>query len=79
MAVRKQADQIKTSELEKALRQLQSGKAAEDVLKNLARGLTNKLLHSPTVQLRKASAEGRNDILEMAQELYQLSEPKKED
>ncbi|MEH6577258.1 MAG: glutamyl-tRNA reductase [Amphritea sp.] len=79
MAVRQQADQIKTIELEKALRQLQSGKAAEDVLNNLARGLTNKLLHSPTVQLRKASAEGRNDILEMAQELYQLSEPKKED
>lgn len=79
MAVRNQADQIRNGELEKALRQLNNGKTPEDVLNNLARGLTNKLIHSPTVQLRKASAEGRNDILEIAQTLYQLSEPKKED
>ena len=79
LAVRNQAEQVREQELEKALKQLANGKDAEAVLANLARGLTNKLLHHPTVQLRQASAEGRTEMLELAQELYQLSEQQKED
>jgi glutamyl-tRNA reductase len=79
MAVRQQAESLKQNELEKALRQLQSGKSAEAVINSLAHGLTNKLIHTPTVQLRQASAEGRDDFLDMARELYQLSDTKKED
>jgi glutamyl-tRNA reductase len=44
------------------------------VLVQLARGLTNKLLHAPSVQLKKLSAEGRLDALAMAQELFALGE-----
>jgi glutamyl-tRNA reductase len=40
----------------------------------LARGLTNKLMHAPSVQLKKLSAEGRLDALAMAQELFALGE-----
>lgn len=79
MSLRQQAEQVRDAELEKALRSLSNGKSAEEVLNNLARGLTNKLIHSPTVQLRKASAEGRDDYLEMAQDLFQLSHNAKED
>ncbi|MBN0986534.1 glutamyl-tRNA reductase [Amphritea pacifica] len=79
MSLRQQAEQLRDVELEKALRQLSNGKDAQAVLSNLARGLTNKLIHSPTVQLRKASAEGRDDYLEMAQDLFQLSHNVKED
>ncbi|SEQ89257.1 glutamyl-tRNA reductase [Amphritea atlantica] len=79
MSLRQQAEQLRDVELEKALRQLNNGKDAQMVLNNLARGLTNKLIHSPTVQLRKASAEGRDDYLEMAQDLFQLSHNVKED
>ncbi|RTE66653.1 glutamyl-tRNA reductase [Amphritea opalescens] len=79
MSLRQQAEKLRDAELEKALRQLNNGKDAESVLHNLARGLTNKLMHSPTVQLRKASAEGRDDYLEIAQDLYQLSPNLKED
>lgn len=79
MSLRQQAEQLRDAELEKALRLLSNGKSAEEVLNNLARGLTNKLIHSPTVQLRKASAEGRDDYLEMAQDLFQLSHTVKED
>ncbi|MDO6564882.1 glutamyl-tRNA reductase [Amphritea sp. 1_MG-2023] len=78
-ALRQQAEQLRDSELNKALRQLNNGKDAATVLNNLARGLTNKLIHNPTVQLRKASAEGRDDYLEVAQGLYQLSPNVKED
>ncbi|WP_428037008.1 glutamyl-tRNA reductase [Amphritea sp.] len=79
MSLRQQAEQLRDAELEKALRLLNNGKSAEEVLNNLARGLTNKLIHNPTVQLRKASAEGRDDYLEMAQDLFQLSHNVKED
>lgn len=44
------------------------------MLAQLARGLTNKLLHAPSVQLKKLSAEGRLDALAMAQELFALNE-----
>ncbi|MCP4595170.1 glutamyl-tRNA reductase [Neptuniibacter sp.] len=73
-AFRGQAEALRDQELEKALKQLQNGKKAEDVLTMLARGLTNKMLHHPTIQMRKASAEGRSDLLDLVQELHQLGE-----
>jgi glutamyl-tRNA reductase len=60
--------------LQKAQRLLANGTSAEEVLVQLARGLTNKLLHAPSVQLKKLSAEGRLDALAMAQELFALNE-----
>lgn len=71
-AMRDKAHAFKEQELEKALRQLQNGRPAEAVLQQLAHGLTNKLIHSPTVQMKKASAKGRNDLLLLTQELYGL-------
>ncbi|KAA0876555.1 glutamyl-tRNA reductase [Nitrincola tapanii] len=71
-ALRQQGQVICDEMLEKALRQLQSGKPAEEVMSILARGLTNKLLHSPTVQLREASAAGRKDLNRLVIELFQL-------
>ncbi|MDI3323823.1 glutamyl-tRNA reductase [Pontibacterium granulatum] len=78
-ALRSQAEQTRDQELEKAMRQLRNGKDAEEVLTQLARGLTNKMLHQPTIQMRKASAEGRTEVLSMVQELYQLSESDQND
>ncbi|MFY0675753.1 MAG: glutamyl-tRNA reductase [Neptuniibacter sp.] len=71
---RGQAEALRDQELDKALKQLENGKPAEEVIAMLARGLTNKMLHHPTIQMRKASADGRGDLLELVQELYQLSE-----
>lgn len=78
-ALRSQAEQTRDHELEKAMRQLRNGKDAEEVLTQLARGLTNKMLHQPTIQMRKASAEGRTEVLSAVQELYQLSESDQND
>ena len=78
-ALRSQAEQTRDQELEKAMRQLRNGKDAEEVLTQLARGLTNKMLHQPTIQMRKASAEGRTEVLSAVQELYQLSESDQND
>ncbi|KEA64612.1 Glutamyl-tRNA reductase [Marinobacterium lacunae] len=74
-ALRQQGQEIADAELDKALRLLAQGRDAEQILRQLARGITNKMLHQPTVQLRKASAEGRTDLAALVHELYQLSGP----
>ncbi|MGL4316863.1 MAG: glutamyl-tRNA reductase [Pseudomonas sp.] len=71
---RQQAERLRDDELAKAQRLLANGTAAEEVLAQLARGLTNKLLHAPSVQLKKISAAGRLDALAVAQELFALDE-----
>lgn len=71
---RQQAERMRDDELAKAQRLLANGAAADDVLAQLARGLTNKLLHAPSVQLKKISAAGRLEALAVAQELFALDE-----
>jgi glutamyl-tRNA reductase len=73
-AYRQQAERQRDDELARALRLLQNGTSAEEALAQLARGLTNKLLHAPSVQLKKLSADGRFDALAVAQELFALDE-----
>ncbi len=69
---RRQAGQIRDEVLTKALRMLESGKPAEDVLNFLAQTLTNKLLHAPSTQLREAGSNGQHELLEAANALFQL-------
>ncbi|PCJ42627.1 MAG: glutamyl-tRNA reductase [SAR86 cluster bacterium] len=72
-AYRDKAESIRDTELKKALKSLEKGESAEDVLANMARLLTNKLIHSPSVQMKKASAEGREELVELAQVLFELN------
>lgn len=69
-AFRKQAETLRDVELEKALRQLQKGDDAEAVLRQMARSLTNKLIHNPSIEMKKASAEGRSELVSWAQNLF---------
>lgn len=73
-AFREKADQIRQLELEKAHKALEKGMPAEQVLEALARSITNKLIHAPSVQMKKASAEGREDLVRLTQELFELGE-----
>ena len=73
-AFRDKADGIRTLELEKAHKAIQKGEETEAVIESLARSLTNKLIHSPSVQMKRASAEGREEILELVRELFGLDE-----
>jgi glutamyl-tRNA reductase len=73
-ACRQQAEYFRDEELSRALRLLTTGTPAEEVLAQFARGLTNKLMHAPSVQLKKFSAAGRLDALAVAQELFALDE-----
>lgn len=66
------AEQVRDLVLEQAQRQLRSGKEPEQVLRDLARQLTNKLLHSPCERMRQAGFDGRAELLEAARELFNL-------
>lgn len=67
-------ESLRDQEVAEALKQLERGKQPEEVIAQMARKLTNKVLHYPTIQLRKASAEGQSEIISAAQTLFQLSE-----
>jgi len=67
---RDKASHLRDVELHKAKRLLKNGFTPEETLERLARDLTNKLLHAPTVQLRHAAYEQRHEILALAKELF---------
>ena len=73
-AFREKADNIRDGELQKAIKSLEKGDKAEVVLESLARGITNKLIHSPSVQMKQASSEGRDEVLQLIQELFDLDQ-----
>lgn len=77
-AYRKQIEDLCQAELTKAIRQLHRGEEAVRVMQEFAQALTNKLLHTPSVQLRQAGYEGRLDILQLAQQLFAIQELKTE-
>lgn len=73
-AYRKQIEDLCHAELAKANRQLSRGDDPAQVMANFAYTLTNKLLHTPSVQLRQAGYEGRLEILQFAQQLFAIPE-----
>ncbi len=73
-AFRQHAENIRDLELEKAMKRLQKGDDVQKVMATMANMLTNKLIHRPTVHMREASAEGRKEVMDWVQELYQLQD-----
>ncbi|MCK5356231.1 MAG: glutamyl-tRNA reductase, partial [Methyloprofundus sp.] len=47
---------------------------AEEVIQQLAHTLTNKLIHTPCTQLRKASENERHDLIAAAREIFKLQD-----
>jgi glutamyl-tRNA reductase len=70
--VRTHVDQLREEQLQKALKQLQNGADPEKILRQFAHTYSNKLLHGPTVMLRRAAAEGRMEVFDWTRELFQL-------
>ncbi len=71
-AYRQQAKGMRDEALQHAERQLASGKDPHQIMDELARSLTNKLIHQPTVQLNRAAYDGRTDMLNHARILFSL-------
>ena len=65
-------DQLRAAELERARKLLAGGTSPEQVLDQLARGLTNKFLHAPTQALNQAGDAERAELVAMFEKIYQL-------
>ncbi len=72
--VRRSAELTRDAVLDRARRRVASGASAEEALQYLAHTLTNKLLHNPTVHIRHAGADAREDIVEAARVLFELDD-----
>lgn len=57
------------AELQRALRQLEAGQDPAEVMQRFQKSLINKILHAPSVQLRRLAAEKREDALRIAREI----------
>ncbi len=70
---RSQAELFRDEALQKALASLNKGISPEIVMQRLAHTLTNKLIHTPSTQLRVAAENERSDLLAAALEIFQLA------
>ena len=70
---------ISEKELFRALKSLESGKPAVEVMSQLSRNLTNKFLHMPTVVLRSAAEQGDLLLIESAVRLFAVNNAEESD
>ena len=76
--VRGSADAARDDVLAKARSRLRRGDPAEEVVEYVARTLTNKLLHAPSIGIREAGAQDRVEIVEAARFLFGVTELEEE-
>lgn len=69
---RTMAEQLRERELQRAQRALARGDDPRQILAQLSRAITNKLIHAPTTGLKQASVEGRQDLIHSARKLLGL-------
>jgi glutamyl-tRNA reductase len=70
---RQQAEQIRAEVVNNARIALKNGTDPERVIEQLAHLLTNKLLHTPSIQIRQAGINERHDLIAAARELFKLT------
>ncbi len=72
--VRARVEALRAAELEKAQAEIARGGDPAEVMQRMSRALVNKLLHDPSVVLRQAAADGREDLLEFARALFAVGD-----
>ncbi len=73
---RNKSEAIRDEVLNNARRQLKKGKSVDEVLNDVVRQLTNKLIHKPCIQIKQAGMDGRTDLVDAAIELFDLQTDK---
>lgn len=74
-ALRDHAERGRRRELQRALRLLERGADAQQVVEFLSRALTNKFLHIPTHVLNHANEDDREKLVALINRLYQIHRP----
>ena len=67
---RRELKDVQTELTERALRRIQAGQDPEEVLRQLASTLTNKILHLPSKRLREAAEEQDYSVLRAADRIF---------
>lgn len=70
--LRSQTDLIAQEALERSIKKLHNGLNPEAVLAELVHNLKNKWLHKPSVMMRQAAIEEKEELLNLTQELFSL-------
>ena len=73
-ALRCQAQQVSADVLESALQKLRLGAAPEDLLHEVTRTLTNKLIHPPSARLHNLDSAQKQFMLRAVRDLYNLDQ-----
>lgn len=68
-AYREQMEACREAELAKALQAMERGENPKEVMQRMSRALTNKMMHVPTVQLKKVGEAGELEKLQWAETL----------
>jgi glutamyl-tRNA reductase len=74
-ALRDSAERARRHELDRAQRRLAQGDDPQQVIDELSRALTNKLLHSPSHALNHAAPDERDELATLIARLYQIQRP----
>jgi len=73
--MQQQADAVRAAELARARKMLARGASAEDVLEQLAHGLTQKYLHGPMTALNRSDPAERQQLLALLPQLLPQTLP----
>ena len=71
-AIRDNAELMQQEVVDAALRRLRMGEEPESVLRELARSLSNKLIHAPSVQLRSSTPDQKDELVRAARTLFAI-------
>lgn len=74
-ALRDQGERYRRHELARASKLLEKGEDPKKVIESLSNSLTNKFLHVPSSVLNHATADEREELVELINRLYQLHRP----
>ena len=72
--LRDRGEDFRNEVLEQARRRLAQGADGDEVLEYATAALMKKLLHTPSVRLRKAGEESEDDVISIARELFGIDE-----
>jgi glutamyl-tRNA reductase len=73
-ALRETAAAVREAELTRARQRLARGEDPQAVMEQLARALTNKFTHAPSVALKRADKDGNENLLDAARRLFNLND-----
>ena len=76
--IRDQSHEFEKDLTERALKRLEAGQDATDVLEQMASTLTNKILHLPSKRLRESAESQNYEVLKAVDQIFRKEDPEDE-